>query len=159
MDIWLPEIPVWEIIVRAIIVFLFVLIIIRISGKRDVGEMSPADLILLLLMSASAHSSLAGSDKSILGGLIGVGTLLGVNYIFNSIAFRSKGFEKFLKGHPEVIVQNGEVQMKILKRHRLSLMQLKVGLRKEGIEEIDDVRIAVLEPDGEITAFKKSSTK
>lgn len=158
MDIWMPHIPVWEIILRSIVVFGVLLVILRLSGKRDVGEMSPSDLLLLLLLSANVHTSLSGDDKSILGGLIGAVVLITTNYGLNYVAFKSKKFERHLKGHPEVIIHNGKPSLEIMKKHRLTEMQLKVALRKEGAEDFDQVRLAVLEPDGEISVFKKSSS-
>ncbi len=155
MDIWLPDIPVWEVVIRSLAVFAFLLVVIRLSGKRDMGEMSPSDLILLLLLTANVHTSLAGADKSVLGGLIGALALVIANYVLNRFAFNSKKFERVLKGRPEVIIFDGEIQEDIMKKHLISKMQVKVALRKEGVESVDDVRMAVLEPDGEITVFKR----
>lgn len=93
-DFIYPDIPAWEIILRSLSVFFFLLLLIRISGKRDVGEMSPADLILLLLLSANVHTSLSGDDKSLLGGMIGAAALMITNHILNRIAFKKKKVRK-----------------------------------------------------------------
>ena len=151
---WLPEIPVWEVIVRALITFFFLLIGLRLVGKRDLGEMSPSDLILLLLLSANLHTSISGKDQSVLGGLIGASCLLAVNFAMNRYALRNKRFEKILKGSPEVIIHNGHPNRDVMSRHGLSDMQLQTALRKEKAERYDEVRLAVLEPDGEISVFK-----
>lgn len=157
-NILFPDIPVWEIILRSLTVFFFLLILIRLSGKRDVGEMSPADLILLLLLSANVHTSLSGDDKSLLGGLIGAGALMLVNNLLNRVAFKKKGFENVLKGHPEIIIHNGEANKKVMKKHLLSEMQLGIAIRKEGIEDINEVKYGVLETDGSISIIKKEDT-
>lgn len=157
MDVLWPDIPIWEIILRSVSVFLFLLIILRVSGKRDIGEMSPADLILLLLLSANVHTSLSGDDKSILGGLIGATALLTVNYLLNWLAYKNKKFEGFLKGSPEILIYRGKVQEKVLSRHKLTHEQVKIALRKEEISHYDKVRLAVLEPDGTISVFKENT--
>lgn len=154
MTNWLPDIPVWEVIVRALITFFFLLICLRLVGKRDVGEMSPSDFILLLLLSANVHTSISGDDKSILGGLIGAGSLIAINFAMNKYASKNKNFEKVLKGEPEVIIHNGKPKRDVMARHSLSDMQLKTALRKEQAESYEQVRLAVLEPDGEVTVFK-----
>lgn len=154
MTIWWPEIPVWEILVRALMAFFILLLVLRITGKRDVGEMSPSDLLLLLLLSANVHTSISGDDKSIFGGIIGALSLIFANFALNHFAYKSKRFEKILKGHPEVIIHNGVPCEAVMKRHRLSEMQLKVAIRRESAERFDQVRLAVLEPDGEISVFK-----
>lgn len=159
MGIWLPDIPVWEVVLRSLSVFAFLLVVLRLSGKRDMGEMSPSDLILLLLLTANVHTSLSGEDKSVLGGLIGALALVVANYLLNRYAFRSRKFERVLKGRPEIIIFHGEVQNDVMKKHLISQMQVKVALRKEGVESIDDVRMAVLEPDGEITVFKRENDR
>lgn len=159
MNVWLPDIPVWEIIVRALVTFFFLLIALRLTGKRDVGEMSPSDFILLLLLSANLHTSISGDDKSILGGLLGASSLILVNYAMNRYAAKSKRFEAVLKGQPEIIIHYGQPKRDVMKRHALSEMQLKMALRKEHAEEFSQVRLAVLEPDGEITVFKYNDDK
>lgn len=157
MDVFWPDIPIWEIILRSVSVFLFLLIILRVSGKRDIGEMSPADLILLLLLSANVHTSLSGDDKSILGGLIGATALLTVNYLLNWLAYKNKKFEGFLKGSPEILIYRGKVQEKVLSRHKLTYEQVKIALRKEEVTHYDKVRLAVLETDGTISVFKENT--
>lgn len=136
-------------------VFAFLLIVIRVSGKRDVGEMSPSDLILLLLLSANVHTSLSGDDKSLTGGLIGAAVLISANYALNAIAYRRRGFEKILKGEPELVIHEGSPQKRVMKRHHLTDAMLKVAIRKEGVEHYEDVKLAVLETDGTISVIKK----
>lgn len=157
-NILFPDIPVWEIILRSLTVFFFLLILIRLSGKRDVGEMSPADLILLLLLSANVHTSLSGNDKSLVGGLIGAGALMLVNNLLNRVAYRKKKFENVLKGHPEIIIHNGQANKSVMKKHLLSEMQLGIAIRKEGVEDINEVKYGVLETDGSISIIKKEDT-
>lgn len=155
-QIWVPDAPVWEIVLRSIVVFFFLLLLLRVSGKRDVGEMSPADLVLLLLLSANVHTSLSGNDKSLTGGLIGAFALMVTNHLLNRYAFRNKKFEKTLKGHPELIIHKGQPCENIMKKHQLSLMQLEMAVRKEGVFSIEEVQAGVLEPDGTISIIMKN---
>jgi uncharacterized membrane protein YcaP (DUF421 family) len=157
MSIWQPDIPVWEIVLRSLAVFTFLLLAIRFSGKRDVGEMSPSDLILLLLLSANVHTSLSGKDHSLTGGLIGAAVLMLANFLLNSYAYRNRKFEKALKGEPELIIHAGNPQRQVMKRHHLTETMLKVAIRKEGVEHFEQVKMAVLEPDGTISVIKKST--
>lgn len=150
----MPDIPVWEIALRSFTVFITIIIILRVAGKRDIGEMSPADLVLLLLLSANVHTSLSGDDKSLLGGIIGAIVLMLTNYVLNHFAFKNKKFEKILKGHPEVIISKGDVIDKIAKKHKLSPEQLMLAIRKNGAEKISEVRLAIIEIDGTISVFK-----
>lgn len=154
--IWVPDAPVWEIVLRSLVVFFFLLTLIRISGKRDVGEMSPADLVLLLLLSANVHTSLSGSDKSLTGGLIGALALMITNHLLNRYAFKNKKFEKTLKGHPELIIHRGKPCENIMKKHQLSLMQLETAVRKEGVFSVEEVQAGILEPDGTISIITKN---
>lgn len=154
MDVFWPNIPIWEIILRSLFVFVFLIGILRFTGKRDTGEMSPADLILLLLLSANVHTSLSGEDKSVLGGVIGATSLIAANYAFNWWAFKNKKFETFLKGSPELVVYKGRICMETLKKHHLTRSQLKMALRAEGLYRVGDVRLAVLEPDGTISVIE-----
>lgn len=155
-SLWIPDATVWEIVLRSLTVFFFLLMLIRVSGKRDVGEMSPADLVLLLLLSANVHTSLSGSDKSLTGGLIGAFALMLTNHLLNRYAYRHKKFEKKLKGHPELIIHKGKPCEEIMDKHKLSLMQLKMAVRKEGVLTIEEVQAGVLEPDGTISIITKT---
>jgi uncharacterized membrane protein YcaP (DUF421 family) len=127
------------------------------TGKRDVGEMSPSDLILLLLLSANVHTSLAGDDKSVTGGLIGALVLILLNLVLNKIAFKNRKFEKFLKGEPEVVILKGEPQFQVMKRHQLTHAQLEIAIHKEGLEKFSDVKFGILETDGTISIIKETS--
>src|SRR5690606_35596229 len=150
---FMPDIPIWEIVIRSLLVFFCLLLLLRLSGKRDVGEMSPSDLILLLLLSANVHTSLSGDDKSILGGVIGATVLMLTNYNLDLIFFKNKKAEKIIKGTPEVTVFNGEPCSDIMKRHKLTQMQLEMALRKEGVSDCSKVKVAVLETDGTISVI------
>lgn len=153
----MPDIPIWEIALRSFTVFITIIVILRIAGKRDIGEMSPADLVLLLLLSANVHTSLAGDDKSLLGGIIGAIVLMITNYLLNHFAYKNKKFEKILKGHPEVIISQGKVIQKIANKHKLSPEQLMLAIRKEGAEKVSQIRLAIIEIDGTISIFKSQN--
>lgn len=155
MEILWPDIPLWEIALRSLSVFLFLVIIIRITGKRDIGEMSPADFILLLLISANVHTSLSGDDKSLLGGLIGVTVLILANFLLNRFAFKNRKFEDILKGAPEVLIYRGVIKENVLKRHNLTIDQIKIAMRKHGLVHFGSVRLSVLETDGTISVIKE----
>ena len=154
MDVWWPEIPLWEVVVRSVLTFFVLLIFVRLMAKRDLGESSPSDLILLLLLTANVEPSIAGKDKSILGGLMGAGVLVMLNAALNKFAYRSKLFERKLKGSSELLIHDGETCDDVMKKHSMSFAQLRIAIRKEGVLKVSDVRLAVLEPDGSISVVK-----
>src|SRR5258706_3998888 len=102
-------IPWWELILRGVVVYAFLLIILRISGKRQVGQLAPFDLVLLLVLSNAVQNSMNGGDNSLVGGLISAATLIALNYGIGFVTFRSKKLEAIIEGRPQVIIHNGHL--------------------------------------------------
>src|SRR5437773_5636960 len=100
-------VPWWELIVRALIVYAFLIVLLRLTGKRQVGQLAPFDLVLLLVLSNAVQNSMNGGDNSLIGGLISAATLVGLNQIVGHITYRSKKLEAFIEGRPQVLVHNG----------------------------------------------------
>src|SRR5436190_9330003 len=106
---WIPEIAVWQLISRAVLVYGFLLILLRITGKRQVGQLAPFDLVLLLVLSNAVQNSMNGGDNSLTGGLISAATLIALNYTVGIATFRSKKLEALIEGRPQVLVHNGKL--------------------------------------------------
>lgn len=152
---WTPELPVVEKIVRAAAVYFFLLIALRLSGKRQLGQMSSFDLVVLLILSNTVQNAIIGNDNSITGGLIGAITILGLNYGIARLTVANKGFERLIEGAPTLLVHNGKVIQSNLRRELLTRDELMAALRRQGILSLDEVRVALLEETGAITAVKR----
>src|ERR1700710_1086803 len=110
----------WEFIVRAVVVYLFLLVLLRLTGKRQVGQLAPFDLVLLLVLSNAVQNSMNGGDNSLTGGLISAATLIAFNYLVGIATFRSKKVEALIEGRPEVLVHNGKLFEEVLARAQLT---------------------------------------
>ena len=152
---WLPESPLLEKIVRATAVYLFLLLGLRLAGKRQMGQMSSFDLVVLLIISNVLQNAMIGSDNSVLGGFIGAATILALNYAVTRLMFSHKKLERWLEGVPTLLIHNGRVIEPNLQRELLTRDELMAALRRQGILAVEDVRLAVLEETGAITAIKK----
>ena len=151
----LTVIPWWEFIVRGIIVYVFLLVLIRISGKRQVGQLAPFDLVLLLVLSNAVQNAMNGGDNSVLGGLISAMTLVGLNYTIGYATYRSKKLEAFIEGRPLLIVHDGKLFEDVMASAQLTHHELNSALRQAGCLSIANVRTAILENNGSISVVKR----
>lgn len=145
----------WELILRAAIIYLFLLIILRVSGKRQIGQLSPFDLVLLLVLSNAVQNSINGGDNSLVGGVISAVTLVGLNYLVGLATYKSKKLEALVEGRPEVLIHNGVLFNQVLDRQKLTHHELNAALRAAGCACIEEVHFAILENDGQITVQAK----
>src|SRR5437867_5981870 len=105
---WQMALPWWEFVVRGLIVYLFLVIILRITGKRQVGQLAPFDLVLLLVLSNAVQNAMNGGDNTVLGGVISASTLVLLNFLVGIATYRSKRLESMVEGRPEMIIHNGK---------------------------------------------------
>jgi uncharacterized membrane protein YcaP (DUF421 family) len=148
---WKLSLPWWEFIARAVVVYIFLLIILRITGKRQVGQLAPFDLVLLLVLSNALQNSMNGGDNTVTGGIISAVTLIGLNWLLGYATFRSKKIGRFVEGRPQVIVHNGQVYRDIMQSERLTQDELDAAIRLAGCASIHDVHFAILENNGQIS--------
>src|SRR5437773_6550876 len=106
----------WEFVLRAVVVYLFMLVLLRLTGKRQVGQLAPFDLVLLLVLSNAVQNSMNAGDNSLVGGLLSASTLVGINFVVGLATFRSKKLEAIIEGRPEVLIHNGRLYDKVLTR-------------------------------------------
>ena len=109
MDMWQPAIAYWELIVRAIAVYAFLLLLLRLTGKRQVGQLAPFDLVLLLVLSNAVQNSMNGGDNSLVGGMLLAATLVALNFAVGWLTTRSKRIAAIVEGRPQVLIHNGEL--------------------------------------------------
>jgi uncharacterized membrane protein YcaP (DUF421 family) len=144
---------------RTTVVYIVVLAGVRLSGKREVGQMTPFDLTLLLLISNAVQNAMTGSDTSLLGGVVAAATLLLLNYVIAEVSGGNRRFRKFVQGQPSLLVHDGEAISSHMAKEHVSMDELHRALREHGISTIKDVALAVLEVDGSISCLKYDEIK
>ncbi|MFN8583108.1 MAG: DUF421 domain-containing protein [Gemmatimonadaceae bacterium] len=152
---WNVAVPWWELIVRATVVYLFLLILLRLTGKRQVGQLAPFDLVLLLVLSNAVQNSINAGDNSLPGGLLSAATLVGLNYLVGFATYRSKKLEALVEGRPQVLIHNGQIYQSVLDSAKLTHHELHAALRQAGCESASEVRCAVLENNGAISVVSR----
>ncbi len=145
---------VLQIALRTAVIYLVVLIGVRLSGKREVGQMTPFDLTLLLLISNSVQNAMTGPDTSLIGGVVAASTLLLLNYLVGTLSGSSRGFRRVVEGQPSLLVHDGKIIDSHMTKEHVSLDELHRALREHGIAQCSDVALAVLEVDGSISCLK-----
>src|SRR3984893_15579220 len=148
-----------EIILRTVVIYLVVLIGVRLSGKREVGQMTPFDLTLLLLISNAVQNAMTGPDTSLTGGVVAAATLLMVNYFVAEVAGGNRRFRKFVEGQPSLLIHDGQIISAHMAKEHVSMDELERALREHGINNYHDVALAVLEVDGSISFLKYDEIK
>lgn len=143
-----------EIVLRTMVIYAVVLIGVRLSGKREVGQMTPFDLTLLLLISNSVQNAMTGPDNSLLGGIAAAFTLLILNYVVAELSGGNRRFRKLVQGQPSLLIHDGQVIAAHMAKEHVSMDELERALREHGINSYHDVALGVLEVDGSISCLK-----
>ena len=154
---WNLAVPWWELIVRSILVYLFLLLVLRLTGKRQVGQLAPFDLVLLLVLSNAVQNSMNGGGNSLIGGLISAATLIAFNYGVGIVTFRNKRLEGLVEGRPELLIHNGRLFEEVLNRTQLTRHELNAALRQAGCACVEEVHTAILENNGAISVTPKAA--
>jgi uncharacterized membrane protein YcaP (DUF421 family) len=151
------ETPWWQLVVRAVIVYLVLFALIRLSGKHTLGELSIFDLIVVIVLGSAVRTSLIGNDKSLQGGLIVVVVLLLLDWISTWLAARFARADRWLQGQPVLLARDGELFDDVLKRCKIPRSNFVSSMRKHGCRDLQMVELAILEPNGSITVQKRES--
>jgi uncharacterized membrane protein YcaP (DUF421 family) len=154
VHLWVPEIPIVEKIIRSVVVYGFLLTAFRLVGKRQLGQMTPFDLVVLLIISNVVQNALIGNDNSLGGGLLGATTILAINAVVARVTFRSKPIRRVVEHAPTILVRHGRILWENLARERLSLSEFHAALRREGVVTVDGVRYVLLEQDGHLSVIR-----
>ncbi len=155
-QLWNPSIPWWHLAIRSLIVYVFVLLLLRVGGKRQVGQLNVAQFVALLLISNAVQNSMNGGDNSVTGGLISAVVLIILSFFCAFLTYHSKDWENFIQGSPTLLIHHGRLLHNNLRAELLSVRELKVLLRKQGVHDISDIEEAVLESDGFISVIRKN---
>lgn len=149
------SVPWWEFVVRGIAVYAFLFAVLRLTGKRQVGQLAPFDLILLLILSNAVQNSMNAGDNSLIGGLISAATLVAINWAVSYASYWSPAFETALDGKPIVLIRDGETAKATLQSEQISQAELMTALRIAGCFKISDVKLAMLETNGHVSVWTK----
>src|SRR6266581_2367416 len=154
-DMFVMGLPLLEKVLRPIIVYAFLVVSLRLSGKRELVQLNPFDLVVLLTLSNTVQNAIIGEDNSVLGGLIGATSLLVTNYLVVRFLYDHRKLDQLVEGRADVLIEGGKVRTKHLKTELITMAQLEAAARKQGFGSISDVEQCVLEPGGTLTFIAK----
>jgi uncharacterized membrane protein YcaP (DUF421 family) len=140
--------PLLEKILRPVLVYLFLVGFLRIFGKRELAQLNPFDLVVLLSLSNTVQNAMIGDDNSVSGGAIGAFSLLTINWLLTRVLFRAPKLNKFFELPPTVLIQHGVVDWEAMKKEALTELELRSVLHKQGFDRFEEVEKCVLEPNG-----------
>jgi uncharacterized membrane protein YcaP (DUF421 family) len=144
----LPGLPLAEKILRPVVVYAALVVLLRVFGKRELAQLNPFDLVVLLSLSNTVQNAIIGDDNSVSGGLIGAVALLCVNYVVVRFMFRHRRLDQLLEGEPTTLIENGKVCESALARELLTVTELQTVAHRQGFARLEDVECCVLEPGG-----------
>ena len=153
MNILVPDIGIAEKLLRSVVVYTFLLVAFRLCGKRQLGQLSAFDLVVLLIISNVVQNAVIGNDNSLGGGLLGATTILLLNLLVAYVTFRFRRADRVIEHSPTVLVRHGRILRDNLRRERLGPRDLRAALRHHGVVSIRDIRYAFLEEDGHVSVI------
>ena len=143
-----PGLPLAEKVLRPVVVYAALVLLLRVFGKRELAQLNPFDLVVLLSLSNTVQNAIIGEDNSVAGGLVGAVSLLGVNYFVVRFMFRHRRLDQLLEGEPTTLIENGKVCEAALARELLTVGELQTVAHRQGFARLEEVQCCVLEPGG-----------
>jgi uncharacterized membrane protein YcaP (DUF421 family) len=140
-----------EVILRTCAVYIFIVLAIRLFGKKELSQLSVTDLVFIMLISNSVQNAMVGSNVSLLGGVIAAGSLFILNSLLKLLSYRSKAISKFLQGEPVMLIHEGNIIDENLWKEKITIRELETAAREHGVADLKEVNLAVLETDGSIS--------
>jgi uncharacterized membrane protein YcaP (DUF421 family) len=154
-DMFYLALPVAEKIVRPIIVYVFLIVGLRLAGKRELAQLNPFDLVVLLTLSNTVQNAIIGEDNSVTGGLIGAATLLVVNYWVVRLLYGHEKLEVLVEGREDILIEDGVIHADRLKDELITMTELQAAAHKQGFSSLDEIDKAILDPGGTVAFFGK----
>ena len=142
------QLPVLEKVLRPVIVYLFLVVFLRLFGKRELAQLNPFDLVVIISLSNTVQNAMIGDDNSVSGGVIGAFSLLAINWLLTRILFRAPRLNQIFELPPTVLIRHGVVDWEATKKEALTELELRSVLHKQGFDDFDQVEKCVLEPNG-----------
>ena len=150
------SVPWWEFVLRGVVVYAFLLFFLRLTGRRQIGQYDPFDLILLLILSNAVQNSMNGGDNSLIGGLISALTLIGCHLLVSRVAWRSPRVARLIDGRPKVLIRAGQLDASTMRAERLTVDDVHAALRAAGCLHTHEVERATIETNGQITVVPRN---
>lgn len=157
-DILHPDVSILEKIARPVLVYFFLVVGLRLAGKRELAQLNPFDLVVLLTLSNTVQNAIIGADNSVMGGLIGASTLLLLNYFVVRFFSRHERLQRLVDGEPDILIEEGKLSEDSLKKELITKSELEAAARKQGFASLEEVERASLEPGGSFSFVGKKRT-
>jgi uncharacterized membrane protein YcaP (DUF421 family) len=154
-DMFVIGLPILEKVIRPILVYLALVVLLRIFGKRELAQLNPFDLVVLLSLSNTVQNAIIGNDNSVSGGVIGAVTLLATNYLVVRFLFKHRRLDQLVEGKSTTLIDRGKIQQKNLAKELLSHSELLTVLHRQGFDDVSEVEQCVLEPSGTFAVKRK----
>jgi len=151
--------PWWHFVLRAVVIYVLVMVLVRLSGKRAVGQFTPFDLVVVILLGNAVQNGINGGDNSLTGAVIMASTLIGLNYLVASLTSRFPFMEKIVEGQRVLLAKDGKVLESVLRRELISRHDFEEALRMNNVESVADVETAMMETNGHISVVPKDKKK
>src|SRR5215831_6429582 len=157
-DMFVLALPVAEKMLRPVVVYAFLIVGLRLAGKRELAQLNPFDLVVLLTLSNTVQNAIIGDDNSVTGGLIGAATLLAINYAVIRFLYNHERLERIIEGDLDVLIENGQIITERLRKELITLPELESAAHKQGFDSLDEIDRAIIEPGGTISFVGKKPT-
>ena len=154
-DMFVVSLPILEKIVRPIIVYVFLVVMLRLSGKRELVQLNPFDLVVLITLSNTVQNAIIGDDNSVSGGLIGATSLLAINYLTVRFLYSHRKLDQLVEGKADILIENGKIRPEHLEHELITSAQLEAAARKQGFASLAEVDQCILEPAGTLSFIGK----
>jgi uncharacterized membrane protein YcaP (DUF421 family) len=158
VSVFVMSTPWYEILLRTFVVYLTVLVLLRVAGKRELGQMTPFDLVVILVIANAVQNAMTGGDNSLIGGMLAAATLTVTNIAVGRWGSRVPVFRRLVASEPTLLLRDGKPIKEALDKERIDLEELEMAAREHGIADLKDVTAAVLEEDGSISIIPKEGT-
>jgi uncharacterized membrane protein YcaP (DUF421 family) len=155
-DMFVLGLPIAEKVIRPIVVYVFLIVGLRLAGRRELAQLNPFDLVVLLTISNTVQNAIIGEDNSITGGIIGAATLLIVNYGVVKFLYSHEQLDRLVEGEQCVLIENGVLNIDRLKRELITRSELETAAHKQGFGSLDEINRAILDPGGGISFSAKT---
>jgi uncharacterized membrane protein YcaP (DUF421 family) len=156
-DLFTPQVSLGEKVVRALLVFAFLVAALRLGGKRELGQINVLDLAVLLLVSNVLQNAMIGPDNSLIGGVVGATTLFAANYVFARLVFRSRRASRILEGTPTILLEHGRLHERALRSEAITVEELHAAALERGFGQLTDVDLIVLQPNGHLAIMGREA--
>ena len=154
-DMFVLALPIAEKVLRPIVVYVFLIVALRLAGKREMAQLNTFDLVVLLTISNTVQNAIIGDDNSVTGGIIGAATLLAINYLVVRFLYNHEKLDRLIEGDPEMLIEGGVLRMDRLKKEVITKSELEAAAHKQGFGSLYEIDRAILDPGGTVSFFAR----